>query len=187
MPSSSATSCQHRRNHRGTDGEDLKRGGWRGWTPFLSPLPLPRLMLSFRPVSFSFFAIPLFTPLSNSARRHGKAPRVSGEKRQPVAEVGGDQTDWSSRSPELEWTRRAGRTTEHKTVIECAPRRKTHSTTGSAVLLLSMLCIGYSDLSSCSLSVLDYNQKSNQKRRNTDNYQCLFRAFFKGKSTPTKN
>jgi len=37
-------------------------------------------MLSFRPVSFSFFAIPLFTPLSNSARRHGKAPRVSGEK-----------------------------------------------------------------------------------------------------------
>ena len=49
-----------------------------------------------------------------------------------------------------------------------------------------MLCIGYSDLSSCSLSVLDYNQKSNQKRRNIDNYQCLFRAFFEGEIHPHK-
>ena len=165
MPSSCATFCQHRRNHRGTDGEDRPQEGvdGGGGPPSFPLYPFP--VSCYRSALFhSVSSLFLFSSrLSNSARRHGKAPRVSGEKRQPVAEVGGDQTDWSSRSPELEWTRRAGRTTEHKTVIECAPRRKTHSTTGSAVLLLSMLCIGYSDLSSCSLSVLDYNNNKQQR------------------------
>ena len=144
------------RTSRGVDGG----GGPPSFPLYPFPVSCCRSALFHSVSSLFLFSSPSQIQLGGTEKHH----ECPVKKRQTVAEVGGDQTDWSSRSPELEWTRRAGRTTEHKTVIECAPRRKTHSTTGSAVLLLSMLCIGYSDLSSCSLSVLDYNQKSNQKR-----------------------